>query len=109
MTTTYLQSERTEPWFRDVDGAVRSSKYLDETNTYVFDLTGQLASAETISSVSWTLTGFDTSSTSNTTATITATVSGVGKIEAVVTTSTGRTIRIERELVAVEGKRSDYA
>jgi len=99
---------RTDGWFRDLDGRLTTSKYQDESKTYVFDFADRLA-GETIASVTWTLNGptNDASSNDTTTATIRVGKTGTGDLKIV--TSGGQTLIERLRWRGIDNGVRDYA
>ena len=87
MTTLIVQPEEGE-WFADDDRIMSTTKREDEKKTYTWDYTQWLASkSNTIASVAFDASGVTVESSSNTTTTVTAQISGVGSLEITLTLS----------------------
>lgn len=91
-TPTLYHREERRVWGPDLDGVQRAFKDYDSVISYTWDLSDQLASGETISSVTWESNGPTLSSSSATSTTYTTTVTGLGAAKATIVTSNSQTI-----------------
>jgi hypothetical protein len=81
-------------YFKYLDG-LATSKALNDDVQFRWDLTDYLASAETVSSATWTASGVTVSSTSVSTPVVIGTVTGLGYVTITATLSTGRTVDLK--------------
>lgn len=95
--------------FRDYDGILTAYKFEDEIITFVWDLTDELASGESVSSVANDAnSGLTVSASVVASPTITYTITGTGELEAVATLSTARTVKEIFRWEAKDEGDSDY-
>lgn len=92
-------------YFTDRDGVANVCQRYDEITTLNIDWTDQLASGETVSSISYSASGPTTSSASLASPISTVTVTGSGELEITATLSTGR--KLQRVVRYVEPQTSD--
>jgi len=105
--TTYAPIVRS-PSFKE-DGYETESKYSDELITRTKDVSEDLASGETVSSVSYDSSGPTVSGTSNTTTTFTFSVKYTGTVTVSVTTSSSRILIYKYQFIAKDQQSLDYA
>lgn len=108
-TVTTHVAPRRRVFFRDFDGLETAEKRYDEIVSYPVDFTDWLDSGETISSVSWDFSGVTDEGSSNTTTTITMLVSGLGEVEAEITTSASRKLEVKYRFRSAETHVEDYS
>ncbi len=92
MATTYVPQQR-QRFFTGPRGRLAIEKDKDTVESFTLDWSRELASGETISTSSWSVSGAVEDSESNTTTTSTVTISKTGgEAECTVTTSASRTL-----------------
>lgn len=90
---TYYQPTRRVEHYIDGEGVVVWTKFKDEIDDYVWDLTDALASGESVSSVATDVSGVTLNTGTLSSPTYTMTVTGTnGTIRAKATLSTGRVL-----------------
>ena len=90
--TTYQKQDRGAKWFRSVDGIWTTEKQFEGIDIDTQDWTDFLG-GETIATAAFTADGVTLNSSSNTSTTTTANVTGAGSLHIDITTSTGRMFR----------------
>lgn len=96
-------------WFLDMDGVPTTSKREEEIKSYTVDLADTLATGETISSVSHTASGITVNSSSNSTTTYSAVITGTGgELKSTITTSSSRKLVRLLRFLAIDRVTTDY-
>ena len=100
---------RTSAFFKDFDGVLTMVKREDEVMPFAENFTDDLASGETISSVSWDESGVTVTAKANTSVGHTANVKGLGEATITVTFSSGHTDIQTYRWLGASNSVGDYA
>lgn len=107
--STIRPTTNRNPWYRNKDGVLETTKRYDEIESGRFDFTNLLASGETVSSVSWDQDGVTISSSVLATPVVTWLVAGAGYATLKATLSTGRKLEQRMRWLATDATSGDYA